>query len=466
MKFYLLLTLLISFSVLSFGEKPNIVFILTDDQRYDEIAAIGNFPWMQTPNLDKMVNEGIHFENAFVTTSLCGPSRASFLTGVYANQHGVVVNEYLDYNKALPTFATLLNDAGYKTAYFGKWHQAMHNRPRPGFDKWMVFWGQGKYYNDALLTETGENFFIPEGKYLTDQLNELAVDYIEENAKSSKPFLLYLSHKALHEPFTPPQRHKDLYSEVEIPSQDNPNDNMAKKPEYIRSMAVKNRARGGGIAPIHWKIPDKMRTATAVDEGVGMIFEKLKEKKLLKNTIVIFAGDNGYFVSEHGGLHDKRKAYEESIRIPLIMWNPFEKQPRKIDALTLNIDLAPYICDIAGIKIPGHMNGESWQPILDGKSAGRDGFLYEYYREDHYRPTGGFGGTPTILAYREKDWKYVTYPEENFMSELYDLSNDPDELYNLIDHPGFASKRKSLAVKLEDILEEMSYIAPPRIRGN
>ena len=175
MKTYFKLILLITYSFISYGEKPNIIFILTDDQRYDEIAAIGNFPWMKTPNLDKMVKEGIHFENAFVTTSLCGPSRASFLTGVYANQHGVVVNEYLDYDKSLPTFATLLNNEGYKTAYFGKWHQAMHNRPRPGFDKWMVFWGQGKYYNDTLLTETGENFYIPEGKYLTDQLNELAV---------------------------------------------------------------------------------------------------------------------------------------------------------------------------------------------------------------------------------------------------------------------------------------------------
>ena len=466
MRTYFTLILLITSSFISYGEKPNIIFILTDDQRYDEIAAIGNFPWMKTPNLDKMVNEGIHFENAFVTTSLCGPSRASFLTGVYANQHGVVVNEYLDYDKSLPTFATLLNNEGYKTAYFGKWHQAMHNRPRPGFDKWMVFWGQGKYYNDTLLTETGENFYIPEGKYLTDQLNELAVEYIETSAKESQPFLLYLSHKALHEPFTPPQRHKNLYSEVEIQSQDNLNDNMSKKPEYIRTMAEKNRARGGGIAPIHWKIPDKMRTATAVDEGVGMIFKKLKDEEILENTIVIFAGDNGYFVSEHGGLHDKRKAYEESIRIPLIMWNPYEKQPRKIKALTLNIDLAPYICDLAGIKIPDHMNGESWQPVLDGDSEGRDGFLYEYYREDHYRPTGGFGGTPTILAYREKDWKYVTYPEENFISELYDLSNDPEELYNLIDHPGFASKRKYLASKLEGILEDMEYIAPPRIRGN
>ena len=120
--------------------KPNIIFILTDDQRYDEIAAVGNFPWLVTPNLDKLLKNGIHFKNAFVTTSLCGPSRASFLTGTYANRHGVVVNETVDYDKKLPSFATLLNDAGYQTAYFGKWHQAMHNRPRPGFDKWMVFW--------------------------------------------------------------------------------------------------------------------------------------------------------------------------------------------------------------------------------------------------------------------------------------------------------------------------------------
>lgn len=448
------------------ANKPNIIFILTDDQRFDEIAAVGNFPWLQTPNLDAMIDKGIHFENAFVTTSLCGPSRASFLTGTYANQHGVVVNEYLDYDKSLPTFATLLKDAGYKTAYFGKWHQAMHNRPRPGFEKWMVFWGQGKYFNDALLTETGEKFYIPEGKYLTDQLNELAIEYIEDNANTGKPFMLYLSHKALHEPFTPPDRHKSLYSDIEIPSQDNPNDNMAKKPAYIRKMAEKNRARGGGIAPIHWKIPNKMRTVTAVDEGVGMIFQTLEDKGLLDNTIVIFAGDNGYFVSEHGGLHDKRKAYEESIRIPLIMWNPFEDQPRKIDSLALNIDLAPYICDLAGIKAPSHMHGESWQAILDGTSDGREGFLYEYYREDHYRPRGGFGGTPTILAYRTKDWKYVTYPEADFMSELYDLSNDPDELYNLIDHAGFASKKEYMADSLTQILEDMSYKAPPRIRGN
>ena len=464
--FQLILLILSALSAFAANKKqPNIIFILTDDQRYDEIAAIGNFPWMVTPNLDKLVQKGIHFENAFVTTSLCGPSRASFLTGTYANRHGVVVNEYLDYDKSLPTFPTLLQDAGYQTAYLGKWHQAMHNRPRPGFDKWMVFWGQGKYFNDTLLTETGDKFYIPEGKYLTDQLNELAVDYIDTASENGRPFMLYLSHKALHEPFTPPNRHKDLYEDIKIPTQDNLNDDMSTKPKYIQRMAAKNRERGGGIAPIHYKIPNKMRTATAVDEGVGMIFEKLKSKGLLNNTVVIFAGDNGYFVSEHGGLHDKRKAYEEAIRIPLIMWNPFEEQPRKVDSMVLNIDLAPYICDLANIDTPKHMHGESWQPILDGNSEGREGFLYEYYRENEYRPRGGFGGTPTILAYRTKDWKFVTYPEANFISELYNLSSDPKELYNLINKGEYAGTKSEMETALKDLLTKINYNPPQRIRG-
>ena len=341
----------------------------------------------------------------------------------------------------------------------------MHNRPRPGFSKWMVFWGQGKYFNDALLTETGENFYIPEGKYLTDQLNELAVEFIDKASKDDKPFMLYLSHKALHEPFTPPARHKNLYKDMEIPTQDDLNDDISSKPKYIQEMAKINRERGGGIAPIHWKIPDKMRTVTAVDEGVGMIFEKLKKENLLENTIVIFAGDNGYFVSEHGGLHDKRKAYEEAIRIPLLMWNPYQEQPRKVDSLVLNIDLAPYICDLAGIKPPAHMQGESWQSILDKKSRGRNGFLYEYYKENEYRPTGGFGGTPTILAYRTKDWKYVTYPEEGFKSELYNLNNDPKELYNLIDDDSYARVLSKLEKSFKKLLNKINYTPPTRIRG-
>ena len=450
-------------SLLLADSRPNIIFILTDDQRFDQIAAVGNFPWMETPNLDRLVQEGIHFRNAFVTTSLCGPSRASFLTGTYANKHGVVANEYIDYDKNLPTFATLLQESGYHTGYFGKWHQAMHNRPRPGFDKWMVFWGQGKYFNDTLMMEDGGTFTIPEGKYLTDQLNELSLEFIDNASKKDSPFLLYLSHKALHEPFTPPDRHKNLYANQIIPSQDDPRDDLLSKPEYIQSQALENRNRNGGLAAIHYKIPDKMRTATAVDEGVGKIFERLEEKNLLNNTIVIFAGDNGYFVSEHGGLHDKRKAYEESIRIPLLMWNPFVTQPQKIDAMVLNIDLAPFLCEIAGIIPPNHMHGESWQEILKGNSSGREGFLYEYYKETEYRPAGGFGGTPTLLAYRSKDWKYVTYPESSYKEELYNLAGDPNELFNLIDDPKFLKEKQSLQKQLKQILVKIDYEKPTKI---
>lgn len=457
------LLLLLMGEVLYAGKSPNIIFILTDDQRFDEIAAVGNFPWMQTPNLDRMLTEGIHFRNAFVTTSLCGPSRASFLTGTYANHHGVVANEYIDYNKQLPTFATLLQAKGYHTGFFGKWHQAMHNRPRPGFDRWMAFWGQGKYYNDTLLTETGETFTIPKGKYLTDQLNELALEFIREASQKSKPFLLYLSHKALHEPFTPPERHKSLYANQVIPSQDDPRDDLSTKPKYIQSQAIENRNRNGGLAAIHYKIPDKMRSATAVDEGVGKIFQLLEKEQILENTVVIYAGDNGYFVSEHGGLHDKRKAYEESIRIPLIMWNPFVKQPQKIDALVLNIDLAPYLCDLAKIKTPKHMQGESWKTILKGESTGREGFLYEYYKENEYRPSGGFGGTPTLLAYRSKDWKYVTYPDSDIKEELYNLAGDPNELYNLIDNPKFSAQKQILQEDLKKILKDINYKTPEKV---
>ena len=161
------------------------------------------------------------------------------LTGTYANRHGVVVNEYVDYDKKRPPSPHFYKRQ-ISNRYFGKWHQAMHNRPRPGFNKWMVFWGQGKYFNDALLTESGENFYIPEGKYLTDQLNELAVEFIDQASKDDKPFMLYLSHKALHEPFTPPARHKNLYKDMEIPTQDDLNDDISTKPEYIQKMAKIN----------------------------------------------------------------------------------------------------------------------------------------------------------------------------------------------------------------------------------
>lgn len=445
-------------------ERPNIVFILTDDQRYDEIAAIGNFPWLKTPNLDLLVNNGVTFENAFTTTSLCGPSRASFLTGVYATTHGVIVNEHVDYDKSLPTFPVLLQEAGYNTGFMGKWHQAMHNRPRPGFDYWACFWGQGKYFGDKFLLHDGATRKVPKGKYLTDELNDMAVEFINQE-RGDQPFMLYLSHKALHQPFTPAPRHSKLYSNIDIPSQDDLDDNLEAKPLYVSESALEKRRKTGGKAPLHPRIPDKLRTITAVDDGVGMIIQALEEKGQLDNTIIIFAGDNGYFMSEHGGLHDKRKAYDPSIRIPLIMWSPSLMNAQKVDELVLNIDLAPSLLDIVGAPIPEHMQGESWVPLLQPDGEGREGFLYEYYKESDYRPRGGFPGTPTLHAYRTEDWKLVRYPDGNFKSELYHISADPKELYNHAQNPEYAAKLVELNEKLDAYLVSIEYVAPEKIPG-
>jgi arylsulfatase A-like enzyme len=446
------------------AKRPNIVFILTDDQRYDEIAAIGNFPWLKTPNLDRLVNNGVTFENAFVTTSLCGPSRASFLTGTYASRHGVIVNEHVDYDKSLPTFPVLLQEAGYNTGFMGKWHQAMHNNPRPGFDYWACFWGQGKYFGDTFLLHDGATRVVPKGKYLTDELNDMAVEFIHQE-RGDQPFLLYLSHKALHQPFTPAPRHRKLYSNIDIPSQDDLDDDLAAKPSYISEAALKRRRITGGKAPLHSRIPDKMRTITAVDDGVGMIIQALEDNGQLDNTIIIFAGDNGYFMSEHGGLHDKRKAYDPSIRIPLIMWNPSIKNALKVDQLVLNIDLAPSLLDIVGAPIPEHMHGESWVPLLQADGKGREGFLYEYYKESDYRPRGGFPGTPTLHAYRTEDWKLVRYPDGDYKSELYHVSADPKELYNHAQNPEYAEKLVELNAKLDAHLVSIEYVAPEKIPG-
>ena len=446
-------------------KRPNIVFIITDDQRYDEIAAVGKFPWLETPHLDRFVREGVHFKNAFVTTSLCGPSRASFLTGTYASRHGVIVNEHVDYDMDLPTFPVLLQAAGYHTGFIGKWHQAMHNRPRPGFDHWMCFWGQGKYFNDSFKMHGDQVHKMESGKYLTDELNDLAVAFINQEREADQPFMLYLSHKAPHQPFTPAPRHRQLYRDFKIPSQDNPKDELASKPKYVRESALKNRDNPTGLARLHPLIPNKMRTLTAVDDGVGMIMEALKAKNLLDNTVVIFVGDNGYFMSEHGGLHDKRKAYEASIRIPIVMWNPMIEQPKQIENMVLNLDLAPSLLEMAGVSIPEHMHGQSWNPLLKEDVNGRTGFLYEYYKESDYRPRGGFPNTPTLHCYRTQDWKFVRYPDGDFKSELYHLAEDPDELYNLAQKPKFAEQVNRMSALLDAQLEAIDYTAPEKIPG-
>ena len=422
------------------ARRPNIIFILTDDQRYDAMGCVGH-PWLKTPNMDRLAKEGVMFENAFVTTSLCSPSRASFLTGCYAHTHEVFMNNGRDPNPSVPTFPQLLRKVSYQTAFIGKWHMARANSPRPGFDHWVSFSGQGRYDKNNLNVD-GQ--IVRSEVYITDELTNYAVRFLKR--KHDRPFMLYLSHKAVHGPFKPAGRHENLYSDIEIKSRHNPNDNLATKPEWGRKMDK------------DWKsqIRDYMRSLAAVDESLGRVLETLEAEKILDNTVIIFAGDNGYFHGEHGGMWDKRAAYEPSIRIPLLMrYPPLARPGARCDAMVLNIDLAPTILELAGLSVPGTMQGQSWLDVLRG-GPGRESFLYEYFQEVDRKYK-----RPTVLAVRTKRWKYVTYPlADKLTEELYDMKNDPEELNNLIGDAGRADVAEQMKKELERLKRKTNFRFP------
>jgi len=424
----------------AFANRPNIIFILTDDQRYDAMGCAGH-PWLKTPNMDRLAKEGVLFKNAFVTTSLCSPSRGSFLTGCYAHTHEVFKNNGKDPKPSIPTFPLLLQKAGYETAFIGKWHMAGQNSPRPGFDHWVSFSGQGRYDKNKLNVDGKA---VQSETYITDELTNYAVRFLKKH--HDRPFMLYLSHKAVHGPFTPAKRHENLYSNVEIKSRHNPKDNLNTKPPWGRKMDK------------NWKsqILAYFRALAAVDESVGRILETLEQIKALDNTVIIFAGDNGYFHGEHGGMWDKRAAYEPSIRIPLTMRYPRLIKPgTTCDEMVLNIDLAPTLLELAGAAVPGTMQGQSWLDVLNGK-PGRKSFLYEYFQEVDRKYK-----RPTILAVRTKQWKYVTYPLDNSLtSELYDMVTDPEELNNLIGNPKYSDILEPMKKELERLKKESGFRFP------
>jgi len=233
------------------ARRANIVFILTDDQRYDVMSCAGH-PWLKTPNMDRLAKEGVLFQNAFVTTSLCSPSRASFLTGCYAHTHEVFMNNGKYPNPSIPTFPQLLRKAGYQTAFIGKWHMGRPDSPRSGFDHWVSFSGQGRYDKNKLIVD-GKT--VRSEVYITDELTNYAVRFLK--SKHNKPFMLYLSHKAVHAPFKPAKRHENLYSDIEIKSQHNPSDNLATKPEWGRKMDKNWKSQIRDLSLIHISEPTR-----------------------------------------------------------------------------------------------------------------------------------------------------------------------------------------------------------------
>ena len=465
-----LLALVLILPVSSFGQpvaaalkpRPNIVFILIDDLRWDELGIAGH-PYIKTPNIDRIGREGAVFRNAFMTTPLCSPSRASFLTGQYAHTHGITDN--VDRSAAshqLRTFPNLLHQSGYETAFIGKWHMGNDDQPRPGFDRWVSFKGQGTY-RDAELNEDGKS--VKSAGYITDVLNGYAIEFIKRS--HTKPFLVYLAHKAIHpevtqnndgsvnlndaERFIPATRHENAFAGETIPRRPNYGRAPADKPALLRQIGNLPALGAATVTPDR-AILERQRTILAIEDGVGEILKALQETGQLDNTILVFTSDNGYFYGEHGLSVERRLAYEESIRLPLLVRYPKLVKPGTVrNEFALNIDLAPTLLSLAGVPVPANMEGRSLVPVLKGmRPRWRNSFLIEYYSDKVFPRIVQMG----YKAVRNQRWKYIHYLELDGMDELYDLKRDPFEMKNLVGEPGTQTTLKEMKRELERLLRE------------
>ena len=447
-------------------KRRNVIFILTDDHRYDAIGFLKSQPFLETPQLDRLAREGAHFKNAFVTTALCSPSRASILTGTYAHKHRIVDN-----NTPIPAgtvfFPGYLQKAGYKTGFFGKWHMgAETDEPKPGFNQWVSFRGQGTYLPSANgLNINGKK--VPQKGYITDELTDYALDWLKTLPKE-QPYFMYLSHKAVHAEFIPAERHKGRYKDAKFTYPPT----MAAEGEMAQSrpMWVKNQRNSwhGVEYPYHSTLDIAeyyqryAETLLAVDESVGRVLDELKRRGELDSTLVIYMGDNGFAFGEHG-LIDKRTAYEESMRVPLLARCPeLFSGGRTVKEVVAGLDIMPTVMDAARVAIPAGLDGKSWLPVVTGqKTEWRKELLYEYYWERN------FPQTPTMHALRGDKFKFIRYQGIWDLDELYDLEEDPLESRNLINSEKFKPVVDQMRKRLFDILEETGGMNIPlqRDRG-
>ncbi len=414
--------------VLASSQKRNIILILTDDHRYDMIGCLSKHPSLKTPNLDRLVKNGMLFENGFVTTSLCSPSRASILTGQYAHTHGIINN-----STSLPdsvwTFPQSLQKAGYKTAFVGKWHMGRaSDEPRPGFDRWVSFRGWGKYYDNSFNID---GTHVQRKEYVTDVITEYSIDFIRKN--KDKPFFLYMSHKAVHSGFTPAARHQGEYRGAVVPKPVSfavTEENYIGKPDWVRRQRDSHQGVDGmmgGKMSFDTFYRKYCECLMGVDDSIGELLDALQKEGLLDDTLIIYLGDNGYQFGEHG-LTDKRTMYEASIRIPYIVHCPaLIGGGGRRKEMVLNIDVAPTILDAAGASIPGSVQGRSILPLIKGKQVDwRKEFLYEYFWE-RVLPM-----TPTVQGIRTEKYSFMHYYGICDIDELYDLEKDPDQMHNLL----------------------------------
>ncbi|NUR55015.1 MAG: sulfatase [Acidobacteria bacterium] len=462
----------------SAADRPNIIFIMSDDHAAHAIGAYGSHV-NKTPNLDRLARDGMIFTSVFATNSICTPSRAAILTGQYSHINGVTMFNRFDSSRM--TVARLLQAAGYYTGMIGKWH--LGSDPR-GFDRWEILPGQGAYTDPIFYTATGEKTYT--GRYVTDVITELGIDFIDKRPRG-RPFFLMLHHKAPHRPWEPDAAHGARFAGQWIPEPETLWDTyetrsdalhenrqriardltrrdlklpppadlqgaaradwLAEKPESVTTMVEGKRVTLTGEALTRWKyqryMQDYLATVQSVDDGVGRVLEALDRHGLAKNTIVVYTSDQGFFLGDHG-LFDKRFMYEESLRMPfLVRWPAAIKAGSRSDAIALNVDFAPTFLDAAGLRVPAEMQGRSLLPILRGKTPSdwRTSMYYRYYHDPGDHDTRAHYGVRTRTHKLIYFWKKDQW-------ELFDLVNDPSEMHNLYGQPGHEALTAALKEEL------------------
>ena len=485
-------------------DRPNIIFIMTDDHAFQAIGAYGS-TLNETPNIDRIAEAGMRFDRAYVTNSICSPSRAVILTGKHSHFNGVRNNRNI-FDGSQQTFPKLLQANGYQTAIVGKWH--LKSDPT-GFDFWRVLPGQGYYYKPEFRTPEGT---VTLQGYVTDLITDMAIDWLETGRDKEKPFLLMYQHKAPHREWMPAERHlndfKDtLFVEPESLLDDYnsrgtaarsaemrisdhmgyTNDGklspeLAKSLGYMDFLAWYERAYGRSqerlseaekrnwdavYGPINerfrelkpsgpeltrWKfqryMQDYLATINAVDENIGRLLDYLEEHNLTENTIIVYTSDQGFYLGEHGWF-DKRFMYEESFRTPLIVQWPGKVAAGSIDTnLVQNLDFAPTFLESVGVDIPDDMQGRSLLPILMGeKDTFRDALYYHYYEYPGVHAVKRHYGVATDR------YKLIHFYHDIDEWELYDLETDPRETHNVYGTSDYATIQSELEATLAELRE-------------
>lgn len=429
--------------------RPNIVFVLLDDVRYDDLV---DHPFAHLPNIARIAREGASLERLFTSAPLCSPSRAVFLTGQYPFRNGITDNtERGARSHQIVTFPKLLHDAGYHTGFFGKWHMsATDDSPRPGFDRWVSFVGQGVYFDPDMNIDgtpaKGEG-------YVTDILTDHALSFIEA-APGDRPFLALLSHKAAHpeihpnyvRTFPPAPGDERLYEGTELRRSPSWRAPMTGKPALARPVDYNDpRSPEGGLPDD--AVLNRLRMLSAVDRGIGRLLAALEARGVLDDTLFIITSDQGFFYGEFGLAQERRLAYDPSTHIPL-----FARYPALIragstpDALASNVDVAPTLLELGGGAVPNDLDGVSLVGVLRGDTERvREDLLIEYYSDTEFPRLQGMG----YKALRTDRWKYIRYEELEGMDELYDLASDPFEMDNLLPDRAPAGVVQDLAARLD-----------------